>query len=196
MTDRNRLPVIATLIVAIAVVIMIALGVWQLQRMQEKEALLARYAAIPADAPAVVWPQVPADYEDALYRRAQVDCARVSGIEERAGRSENGAIGWGHYARCVLAGGGTADVALGWSVDPVRVRWNGGVVAGTIGPAGNGVKLVAEPAQAGLDQLATPDPRDLPNNHLSYAVQWFLFAATAVVVFWLAVRARWRASAR
>jgi surfeit locus 1 family protein len=32
-----------------------------------------------------------------------------------------------------------------------------------------------------------PDPRDLPNNHFSYAVQWFLFAATALVIYGIAV---------
>ena len=50
------------------------------------------------------------------------------------------------------------------------------------------MRLVAAPPQAGLAQLALPDPRDLPNNHLSYAVQWFLFAATALVIYVLALR--------
>ncbi|HNJ47416.1 MAG TPA: SURF1 family protein, partial [Novosphingobium sp.] len=31
---------------------------------------------------------------------------------------------------------------------------------------------------------------DIPNNHLSYAVQWFLFAATALVIYGLALRKR------
>ncbi|NBO00626.1 MAG: hypothetical protein EBV21_04095 [Betaproteobacteria bacterium] len=31
---------------------------------------------------------------------------------------------------------------------------------------------------------------DLPNNHLSYAVQWFLFAFVALVIYALAVRKR------
>ena len=48
------------------------------------------------------------------------------------------------------------------------------------------------PPQAGLTQLAAPDPRDVPNNHLSYAVQWFLFAVTALVIYGLALRKRWR----
>ena len=47
---------------------------------------------------------------------------------------------------------------------------------------------------AGLDQLAPPDPRDMPNNHLSYAVQWFLFALTALVIYFLALRKKWRAT--
>ena len=43
-------------------------------------------------------------------------------------------------------------------------------------------------------ELAAPDPRDVPNNHLSYAVQWFLFALTAVVIYILALRKRWGGS--
>ena len=65
-------------------------------------------------------------------------------------------------------------------------------MGGVIGPYGRSVKLVAAPPQAGLAQLAMPDPRDVPDNHLSYAVQWFLFALTAVVVYVLALRRKWR----
>ena len=51
---------------------------------------------------------------------------------------------------------------------------------------------MADPPLAGLAANARPDPRDIPNNHLSYAVQWFLFATTAMVIYLLALRARWR----
>jgi surfeit locus 1 family protein len=37
-------------------------------------------------------------------------------------------------------------------------------------------RLVADPPLAGLAANAAPDPSDIPNNHLAYAVQWFLFA--------------------
>ena len=40
----RRLPVLATLIVLVAVGIMVRLGLWQMDRMHEKDALLARYA--------------------------------------------------------------------------------------------------------------------------------------------------------
>ena len=43
---------------------------------------------------------------------------------------------------------------------------------------------------AGLEPLAAPDPRDLPNNHLAYAGQWFFFALTALVIYILALRRR------
>jgi surfeit locus 1 family protein len=33
----------------------------------------------------------------------------------------------------------------------------------------------------------------VPNNHLAYAVQWFLFAGVAAVIYALALRRRTRA---
>ena len=41
----RKLPIIPTILVALAVATMIGLGFWQLERRQEKEALLASYAA-------------------------------------------------------------------------------------------------------------------------------------------------------
>jgi surfeit locus 1 family protein len=45
---------------------------------------------------------------------------------------------------------------------------------------------------AELAPLAPPDPADIPNNHLAYAGQWFFFALTALVIYVLALRRRWR----
>lgn len=42
---------------------------------------------------------------------------------------------------------------------------------------------------------APPSPDTIPNNHLSYAVQWFLFAGIAAVIYALALRQRWRKEA-
>ena len=54
-----------------------------------------------------------------------------------------------------------------------------------------GPRLVAsEPPVAGLEPLARPDPSGIPNNHLAYAGQWFFFALTALVIYWLALRRR------
>lgn len=190
----RRLPILATIVVLLAVATMIGLGLWQLKRLGEKEAELARYEQARTMSSDVVWPASPAQYEAALYRHSSVDCAAVDTIDTTAGHSVNGETGWAHLARCKLADGGTAEVALGWSREPRTPKWSGGEVAGFVGPYRSGVKLVAAPPQAGLAQLAAPDPRDIPNNHLSYAVQWFLFALTALVVYVLALRKRWQAS--
>lgn len=189
---KARLPIVATLVVALAVATMLALGVWQLQRMAEKEALLARYERAASMSSDVPWPGDPAATARALYRNSRVDCARVRSIGARAGRSQTGEMGWAHVASCELADGGVADIALGWSREPASPEWSGGEVGGFIGPQGTGARLVAAPPQAGLTQLALPDPRDMPNNHLSYAIQWFLFALTALVIYALALRKRWR----
>ncbi|MGX7894722.1 SURF1 family protein [Tsuneonella sp. HG222] len=183
---------IATIVVLAAVGTMIALGVWQLQRMAWKEDLLARYRQAETMSAPIAWSSDPADYEKVLYRRTRVDCVEVTGMDSVAGRSAAGQSGWSHVAHCRLVDGGTADIALGWSRDPAFPAWTGGEVGGVIGPQGEGVKLVAAPAQAGLADLAAPDPNDIPNNHLAYAVQWFFFALTALVIYWLALRRKWR----
>ena len=188
----RRFPLFATIIVSAAVAVMIALGLWQLQRKAGKEALLAHDARAVSMSSEVPWPRTRADYPAALYRHAHVDCMRVDSVETVAGRSQAGRVGWAHVAQCRLPDGREAAVALGWSARPEPVRWTGGEVGGFVGPAGRGIRLVAAPAQAGLEQLAAPDPTTIPNNHLSYAVQWFFFAATALVIYLLALRKRWR----
>ena len=173
---------------------MVALGVWQLQRKAEKEALLAHYARAVTMSSAVPWPLTREDEARALYRHARIDCASVERMEAVAGRSHAGRSGWAHVAHCRLPEGGEAAVAIGWSNSPASPQWAGGEVGGYIGPAGRSVRLIAAPAQAGLEPLAAPDPADIPNNHLSYAVQWFFFAATALLIYALALRKRWKES--
>lgn len=188
----RRLPIISTVVVAVAVATMIALGFWQLQRKAEKEALLADYARAQTSVEAVVWPQTRRAFSAALYRRSRVDCLTVERMEAIAGRSAKGRAGWAQLAQCRIAGGGRATVALGWSPTPEPRAWFGGPVEGLVGSAGRGIRLIATPPVAGLEQIAAPDPASVPNNHLSYAVQWFAFAATALIIYLLALRNRMR----
>ncbi|NCQ20494.1 MAG: SURF1 family protein [Sphingomonadales bacterium] len=185
----RRVPIIPTIIVLAAVATMIALGVWQLGRKAEKEALIVRYEAALGDRALVPWPK-PADFTSDLFRRTTVDCLAVRGIDPIAGKSATGRNGWVHIARCSHAGGGLADVTIGWSRSPDSPEWSGGPVTGRLATYGDAVRLVAETPQAGLDPLAAPDPGDLPNNHLAYAGQWFFFALTALVIYVLALRRR------
>lgn len=180
-------PVIPTLVVLAAVAVMIRLGFWQIDRMQEKEALLARYAAARTMSADVPFPQDAAAAQPVLYRHARVDCRQVTGVTVIAGHSAQGESGMAHVADCLLAGGGKARVVLGWSRNPAPVEWRGGIVMGVVAP---GPRLIADPPLVGLAPNARPDPTDLPNNHWSYAVQWFLFAATALVIYVLALRKR------
>ncbi|MET0180224.1 MAG: SURF1 family cytochrome oxidase biogenesis protein, partial [Novosphingobium sp.] len=136
---------------------------------------------------AVPWPTGAADSDAALFRHSRVVCERVMARGAKAGRSAAGESGWAQTARCALDGGGEAEIVLGWSRAPAAPEWAGGEVHGVVAP---GPRLVASPPLAGLAPIAHPDPRDIPNNHLAYAVQWFVFATAAAVIYALALRRR------
>ncbi len=194
MTTLRRIPVVATTLVLLAVAAMIALGFWQLRRLAWKESLIAKYTASERFSAEVPFPRDAAARDAAMYRFSSFDCARVVSLSEHAGRSAGDQSGWAHVATCEVAGGGRAEAVLGWSRDPAPVAWRGGEVRGFIGPGrGAPLRVVAVPPLAGLEAMAHPDPRDIPNNHLSYAVQWFLFAATALAIYAIALRRRLRA---
>jgi len=188
----KRWPIIPTIIVIIAVGIMIGLGIWQLQRKAEKEALLARYNA--ADGlPAVTWPDVPDPKALPLFRRSTLMCGKVLKIESVSGSNRAGDAGFAHVASCQTgdAEGVNAKVAIGWSERPQSPSWSGGLVRGIIAPDGvQLIKLVSTDPAEGLQQLALPSPAQIPNNHLLYAIQWFIFAAAASIIYILAVRKR------
>ncbi|WP_230291672.1 SURF1 family protein [Croceicoccus sp. Ery5] len=184
----KRLPLIPTILVLGAVAVMIGLGVWQIQRAQWKHALLSRYAAAAQDDTPVAWPLSPDQFEPAYYRRSAFTCAEVTGRDAIAGRNADNASGWVQIARCRTDEGNEAAVQLGWTQNPQPVDWAGGDVTGRITRYGEGVRLVADPPLAGLAPNAPPDPRELPDNHMAYAFQWFFFAITALVIYFLALR--------
>jgi cytochrome oxidase assembly protein ShyY1 len=183
----RRLPLVPTVLVLIAVGVMIRLGFWQLDRLEQKEALLERYAAAASFSSEAPWPRDAEAAEASLYRRARIRCVDVTEPSWIAGRSAEGEAGLAHSVRCRMPDGDEALVVLGWSRAPTSPEWNGGEVMGIIAP---GPRLVADPPLAGLEANASPDPSEIPNNHLSYAVQWFLFAGVALVIYALAVRKR------
>ena len=208
----RKLPIIPTLIVLVAVGIMIRLGFWQLDRLHQKEAMLARYAAVEVGAEAVEMNSYNA--QGLAYRRVSSGCGQVANDQLVAGRNAQGEAGWAHIAVCTLYGFDIAPhyaIVLGWSRDPKQVRWIGGNFTGVLVPAKkSGITMppesrkpyevsynldyhiVADPPLAGLQPNAKPDPSNIPNNHLAYAVQWFLFAGVALVIYVLALRKRTR----
>lgn len=190
----RRLPIVATIVVLAAVAAMIWLGIWQLHRKQWKEGLIAQYHAAQTSKAEVPWPTSPSEDQTALFYRSRVDCVKVTSIDAIAGRSVAQQPGWAHIAHCRLPNGGTTEVALGWSKGPTNPAWDGGEVTGWVTEGRTGLRLVAAPAQAGLVELARSGPPDpTPMGHLSYAIQWFFFAAAALVIYVLALRKRWRA---
>lgn len=198
----RRVPVFATLIVLAAVAVMVRLGFWQLDRLGQKEALLMRYAAA-SQLPMIDLERTLID-RNALYRRVTINCRQLAhGGEDLAGRNARGEIGWAHTVTCAkvvpdpqgIDGWGIdgVDVVIGWSNHPEHVSWMGGKITGVIAPgAGQNVRIIADPPLAGLEANAKPDPSNIPNNHLAYAVQWFLFALTALVIYAIALRKRLR----
>ncbi|HSX53771.1 MAG TPA: SURF1 family protein [Sphingomonas sp.] len=200
-----KLPVIPTIIVALAVAAMIGLGVWQLDRRAEKEGAIARYAG-NRSLPVMAFPRPPIG-DEYLFRRASAMCLEVTGWTEQAGRAEDGTKGWRHIADCRTGVEAlTVKFDMGVSTAPgVAPVWKGGEVTGSITQAPDStpllaslfgkrgprpLMLVSETPAPGLAESARPDPSSVPNNHLAYAVQWFLFALAAVVIYFLALR--WR----
>jgi surfeit locus 1 family protein len=188
----RRLPIIPTILVALAVITMIGLGCWQLERRKEKEALLATYAAA-ANQPPIGWPSVPPKEPLPLFRSATANCLSVTGFRTAAGQNLKGEPGFLIIADCRTgAEGPGVAIELGWSKDPNAGRgFVGGLVSGVIAPDRiSRMRLVAASPGPGLMTSAPPSPDIIPNNHFSYAIQWFLFAGIAVVIYTLALR--WR----
>lgn len=191
----KRLPLWPTLLVAAAIAVMIGLGVWQIQRAHWKEALLARYAKA-ATLPPTAFPAVPVPDEGLLFRRASGNCLEVIRWDARNGRNRKGESGWRHIASCRTGGGEGPGMAVdyGWSraFQPPTAKVNG-PVSGVIDFDRDRVFiLIADQAAPGLEPSETPSPADIPNNHRAYAVQWFLFAGVALVIYLIAVRRRLR----
>src|SRR3546814_14749387 len=65
----RRWPLIPTLLVLAAVAVMIALGVWQLQRKSDKEALIALYQRNMAMSSLVIYLELPPVPDAMLYRQ-------------------------------------------------------------------------------------------------------------------------------
>lgn len=202
----KRIPIVATLIVVLAVVAMIGLGFWQLQRRDAKQALLASYSSNAALPPLALPPPPIAD--DMLFRRMSAVCADPGDIARAAGRTADGRSGYRLIQSCTDPRTRTRfKVELGVAGDPAfQARWTGGTVTGLYTLAPDGASLIerllgrappptpmlvpAAPLAPGLAASRLPDPSSIPNNHLAYAVQWFAFAIIALVIFILALRRR------
>ena len=99
---------------------------------------------------------------------------------------------------------------MGVTRDPkTRPSWLGGPVTGVITTEPSHTSLlsrmggkeaalrpmlVSNTPAPGLEASAPPSPDEVPNNHLAYAVQWFLFAGVAALIYGLALRRRASAS--
>jgi len=132
-----------------------------------------------------------------LFRKSEAFCLKPVAKRATAGRNRAGEVGYVHIVDCATGAEGPGiSVELGWSRDPnAPVAWNGGAVSGVIAPdSRSGMRLVADTPPRGLEASQPPSIAEIPNNHRSYAVQWFMFAALAVLIYVLAVRKKLKQS--
>lgn len=194
-----RFPLIPTLLVGAAVAAMIGLGIWQLDRRGEKEALIAQYRAA-STLPPIAFPVSPKRDKSLYFRRAIGFCVQPLGWRSIAGRNLKDETGWSHIVSCRTGGleGPGMQVDMGWSTSSTPpAGWKGGEVSGVIAPdRQHQIRLVSAQAAPGLVPSAPPSPGDTPNNHLLYAIQWFIFAAAAALIYVLAVSKRQREAPR
>ncbi len=189
----TRVPLLPTLLVAAAIAVMVALGIWQLRRADEKRDLIAQYERA-SQLPPTAYPTVPPAGNALLYRRATGFCVEPVAWRAVAGRNRDDEAGWSHIATCRTGGmeGPGMQVDMGWSPQSASPStWRGGEVTGIIAPDRlHRIRLVSANAAPGLVPSAPPSPRDTIDNHLFYAGQWFFFALAAAVIYVLALRRR------
>jgi surfeit locus 1 family protein len=187
--------IIAGVVTAAACGVMIKLGLWQLQRAAWKDGLLTQYAAA-ATLPQMAYPAIPYPARLPLFRKASGYCTAVTGSTATAGRNAKGQSGWSHIVTCGSGAEGPGmTVDIGWSRAPDNPVWKGGPVSGVIGQDPKAlIRLISnQPLAPGLEASQPPSIEEIPNNHFGYAVQWFLFAAIAAVIFLIAAFYRKRA---
>jgi surfeit locus 1 family protein len=196
----RRVPIIPTIIVIAAVAIMVGLGIWQLQRAEWKTRLLAQYAEAATMPPVDLDPLLARDAPLANlgFRRALITCHAIDQVPTvHVGRNAADEVGQVYLVPCRPGASGTAGrilVNAGWSPRPdalPRVTIDG-IVAGRLGAMDEGrpVTLTAARAAPPLVPTQPASMANIPNNHLAYAFQWFAFAITALIIYFVALRRR------
>ncbi len=202
-----RVPIIPTLLVGLACAAMVALGLWQWQRKDEKAALIALYEINRQQPAEIGFPVLAPVPDEALFRRSRAMCLEPVGWRVSGGRDAKGRSGFRYIAECRTGAEGPGLLAdMGVSTNPdAKLAWRGGEVAGfiTLEPETRSIvarwfgnktplrpMLVASTPAPGLSASAPPSTDDVPNNHFAYAIQWFLFAGIAALIYGIALRRR------
>ena len=197
----RRLPLVPTVLVALAVAVLVGLGAWQLRRAEWKEALLEQYKAA-STLPPISYPTGPiANEQLPLFRYATGNCLRPVSKRAIAGQNRAGETGYVQIVDCATGAEGPGmSVELGWSKDPnAQFVWSGGLVSGAIAPdSRTRMRLVAATAPKGLEASAPPSVEQIPitpAGHRGYAATWFGIAIVALLIYFFALRQRWRKEA-
>ena len=202
----RRLPILPTFVVALAVATMIALGIWQIGRAHWKEELLASYRAGTTAAPLYGLP-TDMPIEQLGFRRTHILCRISTPATQLGGPGRDGKIGFRNIVGCTLIDGRQIMADIGWmpvgakpALPPMgrRIEADGLLIPDDVlaervfgkRPGVTPLLLVLERAVPGLSPSVPPSIENVPNNHIGYAVQWFLFAGVAVAIYLLALRKR------
>ena len=185
--------------------VLVGLGVWQLQRQTWKHALIAQAQAAP-QLPMLT----PTDFYEAMigkrsvqYRRAELPCSpgTVLPYDLKGGSSAAGEAGYLVLVSCrpnhkppdIVAVAGWTRRANAAAV-PIAVDtvFRGLVIERPYGKAPDRPQfmLIPDSAVPPLQPSRLPSPGDLPDNPLSYAIQWFGLAAVLAVIYALWLRRR------
>lgn len=206
----KRLPLIPTVMTIIALAILVTLGLWQLRRAEWKRELIATL-----NAAASLPPVSPAEFRSAMmgdisvqYRRAELPCApgEVLPYDVKGGSSAKGDSGFLVLVSCrpnnrppdiVAVAGWSRRADAGRRTVKVDTVFRGLVIERPYGdaPARPRFMLIPDTAAPPLVPSRLPSPGDLPDNHLSYAGQWFGLAGVLAIIYALWMRRRWRDTA-
>jgi surfeit locus 1 family protein len=197
----KRLPLVPTILVAMVVAACIAAGVWNLQRAKLHQAELKSYEAA-SSLPAIAFPTAPLSNEHLpIYRFATGNCLRVVNRRTTVGENRAGEPGFGIILDCATGAEGPGmSVQVGWSKNPnAGTNWKGGLVSGEIVRDNKTrMRLMAATPAPGLEAngpvKATVSVS--PQQNRGYALQFFSFAAIALVIYGLALRKRLRESTK
>ena len=191
----RRLPIVPTVLVAMVVAGCIAAGIWNLHRANFHQAELRSYEAA-SRLPPIAFPTAPLqDKQLPIYRHATGNCLRVTKLRTSVGENQAGEPGFAIIVDCATGAEGPGmSVQVGWSKNPnATTSWKGGLVSGEIvRDKLTRIRLVAATPAPGLAANATVKAAVSvsPQQNRGYAIQFFAFAATALVIYALAVRKR------
>jgi surfeit locus 1 family protein len=204
---KKSVPLLPTLLVAALVAVLAGLGVWQLQRREWKADLIAQLEA------AQTLPLLePIDFQRAMqgeasvqYRRAELPCSpgKVLPYDLKGGSSIGGKSGYLVLVSCrpnrqppdiVAVAGWTKRADAGRTDIIVDTIFKGLVIERPYGdaPGRPQFMLIPDTAVPPLLPSRMPTPADLPDNHLSYAGQWFGLALVLVAIYAIWLRRRLR----
>jgi surfeit locus 1 family protein len=238
---RARSLILLTVLSTAALAVLIGLGVWQLQRLQWKEGLIAEIEArVKAEPVSLKEAVARADGgEDVSYLRVRLEGKFDNARERHLFAVSEGTPGWHVITPLATPDGETVLVDRGFVPDALKdpaARRQGEISdavtvtalarppeaqglfvpdneieqnrwfwrdlkAMTKSMFGDGAKdvapffLEAEKSDVpGGWPLGGQTRLDLPNNHLQYAITWFLLALCLVVIYVIYVRARLKAA--